>query len=506
MSFLVEVVVGLVASTISALFGHFFSDGRLRLPRFLGSFPLTEARTTAAGVLGITLSAGIDLSTSDHSHRMLSYVFWYGIAFVALVVVVVCTVRDRRRSGPKAPGESLVAPRSASLLMSHRQEGILADAPTSSIQALRRKAADKAIEAMRSEKEQRGWLKAEIKEELAEDSQVKPVEQAKDQLAGAIRTGRYLRDVDSPVLERLWRGRTAALVGRLFGALEEARLGEDDDTEGRLTRLDELAERVQSGSVVQLRPSDDWDFYVFMTREMSELLVMHKRSGYQLRDDFFSGSDLGNESMVKAWIGDLAKTWELAPGLREAVESPWPAGEGFAYEGLDQQQSDLVGKLDHRLAPLDEFLPVLLRYADALGEPYGDYGTSRRVERERVVAQLRSVADRIEVHVDARQAEQPQWEPTVFDNVVADFANPNKLEHDRRLASYRQETIGLYIRDYRGDALAVLDEAKRLLGGNVGADEVVKLPNGIPQLVLLPDMLRKVADELAANDEPQPVV
>lgn len=144
MPFLAEVAAGLTASLISALFGHFFGNRRLRLRKFLGVLTVTEVRTTAAGVLGIALSTGIGLSTSDHRHRTLSYVLWYGSALAALVVVIACTVVERRRSGSEAPDGPMTIRRSPSLSPSHRQRGILAAAPTSTI---RRKAARPSAES-----------------------------------------------------------------------------------------------------------------------------------------------------------------------------------------------------------------------------------------------------------------------------------------------------------------------------------------------------------------------
>lgn len=131
---------------------------------------------------------------------------------------------------------------------------------------------------------------------------------------------------------------------------------------------------------------------------------------------------------------------------------------------------------------------------------------SKQEQREPVVTRLRTIADRVEVHVDARQVEQPRWEPTVFEEALGSIANPKKAEHYRELASYRQETIALYVKGDRAEALSTLDEAMRLLGGeDASMREVVRMPDGIPQLTLIPDVLRKVASELAAKDEPQPV-
>jgi hypothetical protein len=119
---LIDVAAGLAATAISTLANRLFGAGHLRLPKFLGSFPLSDVRNAVAGVLGITLSAGISLSTSDHSHHMLSYLLWYGLAVLALIVVIACSIAiDRQRRGGSEASE-----------VSASQAGRLSDEPPTS--------------------------------------------------------------------------------------------------------------------------------------------------------------------------------------------------------------------------------------------------------------------------------------------------------------------------------------------------------------------------------------
>jgi len=65
--------------------------------RLFGFMTLKYVRGIAGGVFALTAAAGIALSISDHSHRLISYVAWYGAAGVAFVVAAVTTVIIDRR-------------------------------------------------------------------------------------------------------------------------------------------------------------------------------------------------------------------------------------------------------------------------------------------------------------------------------------------------------------------------------------------------------------------------
>ena len=57
-------------------------------------------RSTALTLFMLAAPTGIALSNSDHSHREVSYVAWYGLAAFALIVIVATTrIIDRRRAG-----------------------------------------------------------------------------------------------------------------------------------------------------------------------------------------------------------------------------------------------------------------------------------------------------------------------------------------------------------------------------------------------------------------------
>jgi hypothetical protein len=172
---------------------------------------------------------------------------------------------------------------------------------------------------------------------------------------------------------------------------------------------------------------------------------------------------------------------------------------------LDRRIKVLSSVSEHEDHPprQSSWTPPMLRPGNALVKAMRDTTRERRAP---TVERLRGVADRIEAHVDARQVEEPRWEPTVWDAGMSEVTSPRKAEHRRELASYRQETIALYIKGDRAEALAAVKDAMALLGNtDTATQEVVRMPDGIPQLTLVPDVLRKAANRLAEDYEPRPV-
>jgi hypothetical protein len=88
---IIGALVGLIASSLLAR----QRDGA-RVPDWLGFINLAHVRTAAGGVFGLTATAGVTLSISNHSHHTISYVAWYGVAGIALVVVVTTTILIER--------------------------------------------------------------------------------------------------------------------------------------------------------------------------------------------------------------------------------------------------------------------------------------------------------------------------------------------------------------------------------------------------------------------------
>jgi hypothetical protein len=110
---LVSVAIGGLAGLLgSALWT--WSRGAARAPSWFGFLKITYVRTFAWGVFTLTATAGINLSTSDHSHHEASYFAWYGTAAVAYVVIVVTTIVMERSSAGRSSQEEPGSRRAAS--------------------------------------------------------------------------------------------------------------------------------------------------------------------------------------------------------------------------------------------------------------------------------------------------------------------------------------------------------------------------------------------------------
>jgi hypothetical protein len=182
--FLIDLLAGVLASGISVLVGKLYGSARPRVPRWLGSVKLTYVRSAAAGVLGISLSAGIGLSTSDHTHRMVSYLLWYGMAAIALVVVIVTTVGIDRQVRKDRPSTAEASESRGMRVSPTLRLPLAPEQQPSTTQQIRRRAADKALEASARETGQRERIKREIKEELGTALQTVPVSSLSPELRG----------------------------------------------------------------------------------------------------------------------------------------------------------------------------------------------------------------------------------------------------------------------------------------------------------------------------------
>lgn len=104
---LISAVISGVAGLLASILGTWWRGGA-RVPSWFGFLKFTHVRNVAAGVLTLTAAAGINLSTSDHSHREFSYIAWYGAAGFALFIVVATTIiiehsrttGEHRQTGP----------------------------------------------------------------------------------------------------------------------------------------------------------------------------------------------------------------------------------------------------------------------------------------------------------------------------------------------------------------------------------------------------------------------
>lgn len=89
------VIAGAIAAFIS-IFAPMVagepSGESIRIPGWLGFIRLSYVRTAGATIFGLAASAAIDLSLSNHSHHLVTYVVFYGIALLGLAVAIGATV------------------------------------------------------------------------------------------------------------------------------------------------------------------------------------------------------------------------------------------------------------------------------------------------------------------------------------------------------------------------------------------------------------------------------
>jgi hypothetical protein len=112
------VLFGAVSALASVVLPRLFeapSGGNIGIPSWLGFIRLSYVRTAGATVFGIAISAAIGLSLSGDSHRPVTYVVFYGLAGLGLVVAVVTTiVIDNREEAPAVglyqPGQVVPRP------------------------------------------------------------------------------------------------------------------------------------------------------------------------------------------------------------------------------------------------------------------------------------------------------------------------------------------------------------------------------------------------------------
>ncbi|HEV7529034.1 MAG TPA: hypothetical protein VGO29_09070 [Solirubrobacteraceae bacterium] len=114
-AWIVAVVGAVVGSLITAVAPRVFGAARTGIPRVLGVIKLTYVRTAVGAAFGLAAATGIALSTSDHSHKSVTYVLWYGLASAALVAVIGLTIlidsrSDERSAGSESPASRIMNP------------------------------------------------------------------------------------------------------------------------------------------------------------------------------------------------------------------------------------------------------------------------------------------------------------------------------------------------------------------------------------------------------------
>jgi hypothetical protein len=98
---------GLVSGAVSVLLPKLLgasSGWSVKLSRLFGWVKLGYVRAAGGAVFGIAVSAAIGLSTSNEPHQTMTYIAWYGLAFLGLAVVIAATVLiDQRTASATHP-------------------------------------------------------------------------------------------------------------------------------------------------------------------------------------------------------------------------------------------------------------------------------------------------------------------------------------------------------------------------------------------------------------------
>ncbi|MCW2980488.1 MAG: hypothetical protein JWO14_2215 [Solirubrobacterales bacterium] len=105
---LFAILAGLVSGAISVFLPMLLggsSGWRTTVSRWFGSVGLGYVRTASAAVFGITISTAIGLGVSDHTHRPVTYLVWYGLALMALAAIIATTVLIDRTEPPEVSAD-----------------------------------------------------------------------------------------------------------------------------------------------------------------------------------------------------------------------------------------------------------------------------------------------------------------------------------------------------------------------------------------------------------------
>jgi hypothetical protein len=89
-------MIGLLVGLISSSLWTRLRDAA-HAQHWPGFVRLSHMRAAAGGVFGLSAAAGISLSISDHSHHTISYVVWYGLAGLMLVVIITTLIVEHEQ-------------------------------------------------------------------------------------------------------------------------------------------------------------------------------------------------------------------------------------------------------------------------------------------------------------------------------------------------------------------------------------------------------------------------
>ena len=189
---------------------------------------------------------------------------------------------------------------------------------------------------------------------------------AKAQLAAAVRSGNVLRvrQHADTVLGLQWRDQVELLVKETAGALDASRLTHSGNSAHWLQVLDDLAMQVGQGR--QLTPSGAWDSYVETMANFKQALDTDLTEGEHISGELLAQTVERGDAMVSAWVRGVEESFVDVSRLREMLRSDNSAGMFATYEGLSEEESKTLWRVDCRLRELQPLLAVIAPYVEAL--------------------------------------------------------------------------------------------------------------------------------------------
>jgi hypothetical protein len=189
---------------------------------------------------------------------------------------------------------------------------------------------------------------------------------AQAQLAAAMRSGNVLRirQHADTVLGFQWRDQVELLVKEAAGPLDASRLTHSGNLAHWLQVLDDLAKQVGEGR--RLTPSVEWESYVETMADFKQALDTDLTKGEHIRDELFARTAERGDEGVNAWVDTVNNLFSTVPRLREMLRGDDPAGMFATYEGLSDEESKVLWRVDQRLRALQPLLTVVAPYVEAL--------------------------------------------------------------------------------------------------------------------------------------------
>ena len=188
---------------------------------------------------------------------------------------------------------------------------------------------------------------------------------AQAQLAAAMRGGNVLRvrgQADGG-LGFDWRDRVETLVKEAAGLLDASRLTHSGNLAHWLAVLDDLARQVGGGR--HLKPSGSWEAYVQTMAGFTKALDANLTDGERLREELFD-RPIEQAALVDVWLRAVDDSLGTVPRLLEVVKADGAPGMSASYEGMSEEQSKMIWRLDRHLQNMQPLLTALVPYVEAL--------------------------------------------------------------------------------------------------------------------------------------------